>query len=190
MRRMAIALCCCFAALRCGRPDLERRRAPTATAGPNSAVDSQAVELRLAVPPRVRRGSPVPLRLVVRNSAEHTIAILTGTPSSRVNFVVADDAGGIVWQSRAGRYTSAVGAIIYLAPGDSLVFRDRWYPRASRRSRPAPGTYQVRGIFVAGPVTIPGLSTDTLDWSRSLVKVSEADGGPGLATPPSTLIIR
>jgi hypothetical protein len=153
-------------------------------------MDRQLVEVRLAAPRRVRSGSPVSLRLVVRNVAEHSIAIFTGKPSSRANFVVADQAGQIVWQSRAGRYASAVGVVLYLAPGDSLVFRARWNPRTRGRSRPAPGTYQVRGIFLAGPVTIPGLSADTVDWSRSLVKVSAAEGGPGVATPTSSLIIR
>lgn len=112
------------------------------------------LQLRLDLPPRVRTGEPVPLRLVLKNngfSAEEFE--LRGEPSS-FDVVVFSLDGSEVWSRLEETSQPMALRTCSIEPGDELILSDFWLQRSYKGDPVPPGTYMVQGILpVAG---VPG----------------------------------
>lgn len=112
------------------------------------------LQLRLELPPRVRAGEPVPLRLVLQNRGFQTEEVDLSGESVAYDIVVFSLEGVEVWSRLELVLMPQILQTRTLSPGESLVFTDAWLQR-NRDGRPVPpGTYMVQGVLpVAG---VPG----------------------------------
>jgi len=129
----------------------EGRGNGTSTLTPLSEFPS--LGMRLEVPPSVRLGERVPLKLTVENVTEAPVQFWIGGREDTnfvgsYDFVVTGADGSEVW-----RWLATLEAVplplsrVELDPGEQLRFEQEW-PQADNRGRAVqPGTYLVRGVL-------------------------------------------
>jgi hypothetical protein len=103
------------------------------------------MEVELIVPARVRPGEPVPITLHVLNTGPDAVVLgLTGRPVA-FDLVVARPDGTEVWRRLHGATVPLVLELRRVAPGERLVFTDRWLQVDNAGRTVLPGSYTVRG---------------------------------------------
>ena len=107
---------------------------------------SQSVVLRLEVPPQVRLGEAVALKLKVKNASDSPVELaLSGRPPH--DFVVTSPDGAEVWRWSRGQAVQQILGLVALSPGQELELTAAW-PQRDNDSREVPvGVYGVRGVL-------------------------------------------
>lgn len=130
----------------------------TATLAPGRAsvfpgAAQPPLQLSLELPPRVRAGDPIPMRLVLRNHGFRAETVDLGEPLT-FDIVVFSLDGLEVWSRFETVFQPRILQTHAIGAGKSLVFVDAWKQRTNEGCPVAPGTYMVQGILpVAG---VPG----------------------------------
>ena len=92
----------------------------------------------------------MPVRLAVRNTSGRPVWLETGDSTYAFDIVVTDSRGTEVWTRLRSRRADAVPAIIRsypIAPGDSVLYTDRWDQRTNAGKQVGPGLYRIWGVL-------------------------------------------
>jgi hypothetical protein len=131
-------------------------------------------DVRLDLPEQVTAGTPVRIRLVVRNAADRPSVLMLGGGEMAMDAAVARVGDGPpVWTSRRGLTVPMVLEMRPLGPGEEITFEAIWDQSDSEGAPVPAGDYLVRA----------SLTTDGADLHAPLRRVGiEADAPPG--APP------
>lgn len=111
----------------------------------DSAADS--LRLELEAPAEAPSGTPITLRLRLKNEGrEPVVASLKGREIA-FDFVVTRPDGDTVWRRLSHEPLQEIIHLQRLAPGGELVLEDRWDQRDRSGRLVAPGAYGVRGML-------------------------------------------
>jgi hypothetical protein len=126
---------------------------PNAALEPTPSSEFPSLRMLLEVPPSVRLGERVPLRLTVENVTEAPVQFwIGGTEDTNFvgsyDFVVTGADGSEVWRWLAGLETwQTILSRVELDPGEQLRFHQEW-PQADNRGRAVEaGTYLVHAVL-------------------------------------------
>lgn len=123
---------------------------------PTSAAQSPFLT-RIQVEARAPTDTIVVFRLELLNTGDTTVSLLLTDRPPAFDFRVTRADGSVVWQRLQSRYVRTVGTRMWLRPGESRTFVERWGLTDLQSNRVNPGTYQVRGMIY----TDQGLSWTT-----------------------------
>jgi hypothetical protein len=123
-----------------------------------AVADSSPITFRAAVPPRVSVGQPIPITLTLANHSNRGVQMsvneqLAGLKGFDIEITRVSD-GAHVW-NRSGGITVWIDVghfVDTLAPGDSVVYADRWTQKMNNREFAAPGAYCIRGLIDVQPL--------------------------------------
>ena len=116
----------------------------------NERVIQEDLVFWLEIPAEVSIGTPVPIRLKVKNVGDYTINLsLGGDPSHDVVVTGQDDRE--IWRWSHWRYIHDSLLVTSLLPNEERVFEAEWSQRNSFGLPALPGTYRVRGILHTEP---------------------------------------
>jgi hypothetical protein len=103
--------------------------------------------LEVSAPAQVEAGKPVLMELVVRNAGTQPLYLGTGDSTTTFDFLVADEAGRVLWNRMYDREALLILIERTLAPGQEIRFADVWHQQTNDGSKIRPGTYQVRATL-------------------------------------------
>lgn len=110
--------------------------------------------LWLEVPPKVRVGETVPLKLKLKNTTDRPVTLfLSGRPA--YDFFVTKPDGTEVWRWLHGQFIQAVLERKILQPGEELEFAADWNQQDNEGRPTSPGTYWVQGVLTVMPNAMP-----------------------------------
>ena len=107
----------------------------------------------LEVPPEVRAGDAVPMKLRVANTADRPLTLrLTGRPIA-FDLIVTSEDGTTMWRRLEGATITMVLQVRTLAPGETLVLEDVWRQQAAGGACVSPGDYAVTAALLTDAPT-------------------------------------
>lgn len=109
----------------------------------------------LDVPQSVAAGSPVPVRIRVRNETAAPLDLYLRGRDVTFDIVVTDSAGDTIWRRLGDEPVQAILQLRTLAPGEALELSHEWDQRSQWGSPVPPGRYTVRGsVLTDGSSTL------------------------------------
>jgi intracellular proteinase inhibitor BsuPI len=115
----------------------------TAQAGP--------LRFEIDVPPEVRHGAPVQIRLRATNVGTEPLDLHLRGREIAFDITVTAEDGVIVWRRLEGRTVPAILQVKTLRPGESLELGDVWDQQTKAGMAAGPGFYTVAGTFPTDP---------------------------------------
>lgn len=113
-----------------------------------TTAGTQPLRLELLLPPRVRAGDPVPIRLRAENATNQAIDLYLRGRTTTFDVEVARPDGAIVWRRLEGEIIPAIVHLRVLAPAERLEVEASWDQRATGGKPADPGEYVVRGLLL------------------------------------------
>ncbi|HWO87751.1 MAG TPA: BsuPI-related putative proteinase inhibitor [Gemmatimonadales bacterium] len=122
--------------------------------------EQDTLELRLVVPPQVRVGQEVAMRLLVRNRTGRTLDLYLRGRAITFDVIVARDSGAEVWRRLEGEVIPAVLQVHTLRPGEQIEAGASWNQRRRGGELVQPGRYRARALLLveAGVIETPAVS--------------------------------
>ena len=109
----------------------------------------------LDVPDTAKAGSPVPIRIRVKNESAAPLDLYLRGRDVTFDITVADSTGDPVWRKLEGEVTQAILQLKTLAPGEVMELSHTWDQKSQRGSPVPPGSYTVRGsVLTDGRTTL------------------------------------
>lgn len=112
-----------------------------------------SIAVAIEAPVFICMGTPLPMRLVLRNTAGRPITLTYVYTFFTAYFEVQDDAGRHLWDSDS---VPLVPTSQVLAAGDSLEHRLSWHLSSARAAPIGPGSYRVLGRAMLEGKSWPG----------------------------------
>jgi hypothetical protein len=106
------------------------------------------LRLELILPPRVRQGQPVPLRLRAQNVSGRAFDLYLRGRTITFDVIIARAAGEVVWRRLEGEIIPAIIQLHPLAPGEQIEVEAEWDQRTKDRKRVEPGEYVATGLLL------------------------------------------
>jgi len=117
----------------------------------------------LDVPRSVTAGTPVPMRIRVRNETAAPLDLYLRGRDVTFDITVADSTGDMVWRKLEGEVTQAILQLRTLAPGEVLELTHTWDQKSQRGQLVPPGRYTVRGSVLTDGQTTLDSPPETLE---------------------------
>ena len=112
----------------------------------DSVVLIESVQIHLRIPRESRRGTTVPLELVLENRSDSVVILGVGGLPVAVNFIVVDSAGQEQWRLLGAKaWIANVVSRLLLPPHSEVTLSRSWDQRVRDASPAATGTYLVVG---------------------------------------------
>lgn len=109
----------------------------------------------LDVPDTAKAGSPVPIRIRVRNETAAPLDLYLQGRDVTFDITVTDSTGDAVWRKLEGEVTQAILQLKTLAPGEVMELSHTWSQKSQRGSQVPAGRYTVRGsVLTDGQATL------------------------------------
>lgn len=125
-----------------------------------SADGPDSFRIELLLPPRVRAGEAVPIRLRAQNVTQHTLDLYLRGRTPTFDVVIARTDGEVVWQRLEGEIIPAIVHLRPLAPGERLEIGTAWDQRTKAGKTLGPGEYVAYGLLLVEgePLRTPSTS--------------------------------
>lgn len=157
---LAVLLASCTDAPRVDSPVDTFTAKTEARAGVPLAKEGAVVTL--VAPTLASPGTPVPLRVQVRNETAAPLDLYLRGREVTFDILVSDASGDAVWSRLSGQVTQAILQLRTLAPGEVMEMTHTWDQKSQRGAQVQPGTYKIRGMIItdgqsrleSAPVTI------------------------------------
>ena len=117
-----------------------------ARAGVPFAQEGAVVTLEM--PETVNVGTPVPIRIRVRNESSSPLDLYLRGREPTFDIAIADSSGDAVWRRLEGEVTQAVLQLKTLAPGEVMELSHTWDQKSQRGQQVPLGRYVVKGSLV------------------------------------------
>lgn len=124
----------------------------------------EAAVVTLDVPQSAAAGSPVPIRIRVKNETAAPLDLYLRGRDVTFDIVVTDSAGDTIWRRLGDEPVQAILQLRTLAPGEALELSHEWDQRSQRGSPVPPGRYTVRGSVLTD-------GSSTLDSDPGMVEI-------------------
>jgi len=110
--------------------------------------DPNSLQLELLLPPRVRAGDPMPIRLRAQNVGQRALDLYLRGRTLKFDVVIARPSGEGVWQRLEGEIIPAIVHLHPLTPGERLESDTAWDQRTKNGRRVGPGDYVATGLLL------------------------------------------
>jgi hypothetical protein len=120
-----------------------------------TAAGTDSVRLELLLPPRVRAGEPVPIRLRAQNVTQRALDLYLRGRTTTFDVVISRRSGEVVWRRLEGEIIPAIVHLRPLPPGERLEVETVWDQRTKDGRAVAPGEYVAQGLLLVEGEPLP-----------------------------------
>lgn len=108
----------------------------------------EAAVVTLDVPQSAAAGTPVPIRIRLKNEAAAPLDLYLRGRDVTFDVTVTDSAGDVVWRRLQGEVVQAIVQLKTLAPNETIELVHTWDQRSHRGAQVPPGRYAIRASIL------------------------------------------